>query len=484
MQVLRTSAPDWVEAIPDDLLAELAQDEEHLRIMRKLGLKSYICVPLKTRTTTLGVLTFVTAESGRIYNANDLRAAEDLAYRAVIAIENASLLAALKESDRRKDEFLAILAHELRNPLAPVRNAVQILRAKGPLVPELQWARDVIDRQVDQMTRLVDDLLDVSRITQGKIELRKQRVELRTVVNAALEASHPLIEQCGHTLSVELPTDPIFLEADATRLAQVLLNLLNNAIKYTERGGRIWLTAECAGEQVVIRVKDTGIGIPTEMLPRVFDMFAQVERSIERAQGGLGIGLTLVQRLVALHGGTVEAKSQGLGAGSEFIMRLPLALVSDLSAQKGSDLSAQKGAVEAELPAAATLLRVLVVDDNQDSADSMAMFLRITGHEVRTVHDGLAAVEEATNFQPNVILLDIGLPKLNGYDAARHIREEHGDAVLLIALTGWGQEEDRRRSREAGFDHHLTKPIDFDDLDKLLADANPQAPQPRSLKFR
>ena len=256
-------------------------------------------------------------------------AAEDLASRAVIAIENANLVAALKESDRRKDEFLAMLAHELRNPLAPARNALQILRAKGSPAPELQWAREMIDRQIHQMTRLVDDLLDVSRITRGKIELRKELVELRSVVNDAIEASRPFIEKRGHTLSVDFPPETIVLDADPTRLSQVLQNLLNNAGKYMDDGGRIWLTARREKAQVVIGVRDTGIGIPVEMLPRIFEMFTQVDRSIERSQGGLGIGLTLVERLVSLHGGEVEAKSAGSGKGSEFIVRLPLAMVKE-----------------------------------------------------------------------------------------------------------------------------------------------------------
>ncbi|HYE74351.1 MAG TPA: ATP-binding protein, partial [Blastocatellia bacterium] len=369
---------------------------------------------------------------------------------------------ALKDADRRKDEFLAMLAHELRNPLAPIRNAVHILKKQETLATDLQWARDVIGRQVDQMTRLVDDLLDLSRITRGKIELRKERVELRSVVNDAVESSRPLIEELGHRLSVELPPQPVLLEADPTRLAQVLLNLLNNAAKYTERGGHIWLRAWQDNSQVVISVKDTGIGIPTTMLPRIFEMFAQVDRSLDRSLGGLGIGLTLVQQLVAMHGGDVEAHSQGPGKGSEFIVRLPVI------AEQAYAISSSP--VTNEPAPFVSRLRILVADDNQDSADSLALFLSITGHEVHTAHDGLTAVIEAERFQPNVILLDIGMPKLNGYEAARRIREQSGNNVLLIALTGWGQEEDRRRSKEAGFDHHLTKPVDFDALSRLLAE--------------
>jgi PAS domain S-box-containing protein len=378
-----------------------------------------------------------------------------------IATENASLLEALKEADHRKDEFLAILAHELRNPLAPVKNAVQILQAKGPPVPELQWARGVIDRQVRQLTRLVDDLLDVSRINKGKIELRKERAPLAEVVNGAVEASRPLIEKWGHKLTVALPAEPLFLEADQARLSQVVQNLLNNAAKYTEQGGRIWLTAERQGDQALIRVKDTGIGIPPAMLSRIFDMFTQVDRSLERSQGGLGIGLTLVQRLVELHGGTVKVVSPGPGKGSEFTIRLPIA-----PEVRGKEMQ-QPGADGEE--EAGSKRRILVVDDNKDAADSLAMLLRITGNEVHSAYDGLEAVGAVAAFQPDIVLMDIGLPKLNGYDAARRMREQpSGQGAVLIALTGWGQDEDRRRSKEAGFDYHMVKPVDPAELQGLL----------------
>jgi signal transduction histidine kinase/ActR/RegA family two-component response regulator len=379
-------------------------------------------------------------------------------------VESAKLVAALKESDHRKDEFLAILAHELRNPLAPVKHALQILRVKGPTAPELQWAREVIDRQIQQMARLVDDLLDVARISQGKIELRRARVALAAVLNSAVEAGRPLIEEAGHTLVVALPAEAVYLDADPARLSQVVLNLLNNAAKYTEPGGRISLSAERDGDDAVLRVADTGVGIPREMLARIFDMFAQADRSLERAQGGLGIGLTLVRRLVEMHGGTVKADSAGTGKGSEFTVRLP-------AAPAGAQLAgARPGPADEEDEVVTAVRRILVVDDNKDAADSLAMLLRMLGNEVHTAYDGVDAVGAASGFRPDVVLMDIGLPRLNGYDAARRIRDlrEHRPQVL-VALTGWGQEEDRRRSVEAGFDYHMIKPVELDELQRLLA---------------
>lgn len=459
MKVIRTGESEWVPIIPEILLRELSHDEEQLGVIRELGLKSFICVPLRSGSKTLGTISFITAESGRIYDVTDLAAAEDLAHRAVIAIENANLLMALKESDRRKDEFLAMLAHELRNPLAPIRNALQIFRGKGLPVPELQWATEVIDRQVHQMTRLVDDLLDMSRITSGKIELRKERIELAPVVNGVVDALRPLIDKWGHELTVTIPPQPIYLDADPTRLSQILSNLLNNAAKYTDHGGRIWLIAELEKDQILIRVKDTGVGIPCEMLPRIFEMFTQIDRTLERSEGGLGIGLTLVQQLVEMHGGSVEARSDGPGSGSEFVLRLPVA---KNAVKPGSTAECQ----DAKAPPC----RILVVDDNRDAADTLCMLLRMTGHDVHTAYDGLEAIGAAATFQPQVVLLDIGLPKLNGYNVARRLREQNGGSELvLVALTGWGQEEDRRRSKEAGFDHHLTKPPEFAELQKILA---------------
>ncbi|HEV8470339.1 MAG TPA: PAS domain S-box protein [Candidatus Limnocylindria bacterium] len=470
--VVRTGEPEWAASIPDEMLVGLAEGEEHLSTLRSLGLRSYICVPLKSRGDVLGAITFVTAESGRTYGADDVRAAEDLSRRAVMAIENARLLASLREADRRKDEFLAMLSHELRNPLAPIRNAVQIFRAKGSPVPELQWATELIDRQLHHMTRMVDDLLDVSRITQGKVELRKETVELATIVSSAVEASRPLIAKWGHDLTVTIPPRPIHLEVDPTRLTQMVSNLLNNAAKYTGHGGRIALTAEQEGGEVVIRVKDNGIGIPPEMLTGVFDLFTQVDRSVERAEGGLGIGLTLVRRLAEMHGGSVAAHSEGTGRGSEFVLRLPVGGAFRRAARKGTN--------DDQVQAPPVPLRILVVDDNLDAADSLGMVLRMMGHDVDTAHDGLEAMGAATAFRPDVILLDIGLPKLDGYQVARRIREQDGGAeIVLVALTGWGQEEDRHRSNEAGFDLHMTKPVDFKALQKLLVGVHAGSERPR-----
>ena len=369
---------------------------------------------------------------------------------------------ALREADRRKDEFLATLAHELRNPLAPVRNAIRILQLKGPPDPELQWAREVIERQIQQMTRLIDDLMDVSRISRNRLELRKELVELASVLRGAVEMSHPLLDRSSHELSLSLPPEPVYVEGDPTRLAQVFSNLLNNAAKYSEPKGRIAVTAECLGRDVVVSVRDHGIGIPSEMLPRVFDAFTQLDRSLERSRGGLGIGLTLVKRLVELHGGSVEARSDGDGRGSEFVVRLPIPTSHPVP---GSPVT-----LDDTLLKAPGRCRILIVDDASDVAESMGVLLDMLGYETRTACDGLAGLAAAAELRPDVALLDIGMPKMNGYELARRIREEAwGKDMVLIAVTGWGQEEDKRRSREAGFNHHLVKPLDPTALTKLLA---------------
>jgi PAS domain S-box-containing protein len=368
---------------------------------------------------------------------------------------------ALKEANRRKDEFLATLSHELRNPLAPLLNALEIVRREQNPRAAFEEVRDMMERQVQQLVLLVDDLLDVARISQGKIALREERLELAAIVQSALEMSRPLLEAAKHKLTVQLPP-PLYVVGDLTRLAQVLANLLNNAAKYTPEGGQIGLTAERKGDRAVVQVQDNGLGIPIEVMPHIFEMFTQVDRNLQRAQGGLGIGLTLVKRLVEMHGGAVEAFSEGNGKGSTFTVRLPLA------PPTGQALRAVQEEVTHEKKN--TTYRILVVDDIEDSAQSLAKLLQMTGHEVRTAHDGPSALEAAMSFVPEVVLLDIGLPGMSGYEVARRLRALPGlQDVVLVAQTGWGQEVDRHHSREAGFNHHLTKPIDFGVLCNYLA---------------
>jgi PAS domain S-box-containing protein len=376
----------------------------------------------------------------------------------------------LAEGDRRKNEFLATLSHELRNPLAPIRNALEVMQLADGDPAKLAQAQLVMERQLEQMVRLVDDLLDVSRITWGRVELRKQRVELRSVMQGAIEISRPLVTTAGHELVVRIPDESIVVEADPMRLAQVFANLLNNAVKYTEPGGKIWLTAERQGTEVVVVVKDTGIGIPEEALPKVFDMFTQIATQ-DRSRGGLGIGLALVHRLVAMHGGIVEAHSEGSGKGSEFVVRFPMPAAVGAVERAVGDGAAKSVRARTSGPAR----RILVVDDNRDSADSLAMLLEMHGHTTHTAYDGLAAVEAFGVFDPEVILLDIGMPRLNGLEAAQQIRlKPRGPDVVLVAMTGWGQDEDKVRAREAGFDHYLTKPVAPQDLQKLLTGLSEQ----------
>jgi signal transduction histidine kinase/ActR/RegA family two-component response regulator len=369
----------------------------------------------------------------------------------------------LADADQRKDEFLATLAHELRNPLAPISNAVELIgRANGDSAM-LEKARCMMERQVGQLVRLVDDLLDISRITRGKVQLRKERVELAGVVRDAIEAARPRIDAQAHELTVALPHEPVLLDADPTRLEQVISNLLNNAAKYTEKGGRIWLTAERQAGDVIVSVRDTGIGIAAEHLAHIFEMFSQVSPALERSHGGLGIGLALVKGLVELHGGSVQAQSSGAGFGSEFTVRLPIVEAAVSAPQQPDD--------RREQCRCGKKCHVLIADDLRDSVESLAMMLHMAGHDVHTAHDGLEAVQAAAVFHPDVVVLDIGMPRMNGYEAARHIRKQPwGQKMVLVALTGWGQEEDRRRSLEAGFNHHLTKPVKPAALEQLLAD--------------
>jgi len=376
----------------------------------------------------------------------------------------------LLTADRRKDQFLAMLAHELRNPLAPIRNAVELMRQVESTDPTFQPSREMVERQVKHLARLVDDLLDVSRLTQGSIRLRKEVVDLGSVIERAVDATHSLIESRGHTLSLALPAPPIRLEADAARIEQVVTNLLNNSAKYTMPGGHIWLSAERQGEEAVIRVRDNGIGVPPDVLARVFEPFVQCDGSLARSEGGLGIGLTLARSLIEMHGGTVEAHSPGLGQGSELVVHLPIRVAAGLPEPPPSR--------ETSSFTAARPVRVLVVEDNLDAAESLATLLRLWGHDVRMVHDGLDALDAARAYQPEVVLLDIGLPGLDGYQVAERLRSEIGlDQALLVAMTGYGQPEDRRRSHEAGIHHHFVKPVEPFVLRNLLATvATPAAP--------
>jgi signal transduction histidine kinase/ActR/RegA family two-component response regulator len=384
----------------------------------------------------------------------------------------------LAESDRRKTEFLATLAHELRNPLAPLSSGLQVMRLSASDPAAIERTRGMMERQINHMVHLVDDLLDIARISTGKVDLKKERVDLQTVIASAVETSLPLIEAGRHELSVQVPDEEMFLDVDLTRVAQVVSNLLNNAAKYTPARGRIGLAAHREDDFVVISVTDTGIGIPPSSMPTVFEMFTQVGRNMERAQGGLGIGLSLVRRLVELHGGTVSAASDGVGRGSTFTVRLPLvpdkprgALAAPVAAPAAAAPAAPVAAAAPAAPQDAEQgLRVLVVDDNIDAADTLGALLDMNGHATRVANDGYQAIEMAQEFQPQVVFLDIGLPGMNGYEVARKLRETPGvERAFLVALTGWGTREDRERSSEAGFDHHLTKPADMNAVETLLS---------------
>jgi CheY-like chemotaxis protein len=373
-----------------------------------------------------------------------------------------TLVAALRESDRRKDEFLATLAHELRNPLAPVRNAIHILQAQTSLSPEMRWAAEVITRQVAHMKHLIDDLMDVSRITRGSLELHLRRLTLDEVLRCAVEETRPLIDASGHELTVDLPAEHLYLDADLVRLAQVFSNLLHNAAKYTPRGGRIVVTANRQSSDVVVSIRDNGIGIPKPMLERIFEPFVQLDDSLERSQGGLGIGLALAKKLVCQHGGTIEARSEGIGKGSEFLVRL--------TASEAGNTPVDAVAEPHGFTIARARARVLIADDHTDWVVTLTVLLTDVGYEVRTAADGRRAFEVAADFQPDIALLDIGMPQLNGYDIASRIRSQAwGRNVLLIAVTGWSDVEHRQRATEAGFDHYLTKPVDLDTLSSLLS---------------
>jgi PAS domain S-box-containing protein len=367
----------------------------------------------------------------------------------------------LREADRRKDEFLATLSHELRNPLAPLRNALEVLRRSGSDARVQERALAIMGRQLHQLVRLTDDLLDVSRITTNRLELRREHIDLRAVLASAVETTQPLLDAAGHLLTVDVPPEPLWIDADFTRVAQAFANLLNNAAKYTERGGRIAVSAWLEDGEVVATIADSGIGIDARLMPRIFDMFMQLDRSSDRARSGLGIGLALAKRLIHLHDGEIEARSEGHGRGTTFVVRLPAT----------TPRTGLADAPEAE-PITAASCRVLIAEDIPDAAEMLRLMVESMGHEVRVAADGVQAVSLAREFAPRIALLDIGMPRMDGYEAARQIRATLGTSVMLVALTGWGQEEDHRRARDAGFDRHLTKPADPQVLEALIAAAS------------
>jgi signal transduction histidine kinase/DNA-binding response OmpR family regulator len=440
-----------------------------------LALRSAVAVPLMIGERALGVLMVGAEQAPAGHETRDWAALEELASRAAIAFENAQLYrslqaeiverraaeAELQEANRRKDEFLAMLSHELRNPLAPIRNALEVMRRIAPPDAKFIWAGDVMDRQVRHMTRLVEELLDVARISQGKIALNKEPVDLAKVIAQSVEIAQPFIDARGHQLSVTLPDAPVWMQGDFARLAQVVSNLLHNAAKYSEDGGRIQLELMLENSEAVIVVRDNGIGIDAALLPRIFDLFAQGSRSLDRLQGGLGVGLTLARRLVELHGGRLEASSDGTKKGAEFRVYIPcVSVVQDSDAQD-------------RRPAAPPVRgrRILIVDDNQDAAESIAQYLQLEGHEVKAVGDGLQALACVPVFAPQIVILDIGLPVLSGYEVARRMRQMPvTERALLVALTGYGQKEDQMRAMEAGFDRHFVKPTDPRALVELIAE--------------
>jgi signal transduction histidine kinase len=443
--------------------------------------RSAIMVPLRLEGEVVGVVQAM-ADADQVYTSADLELLEGISLLLAVALENARLYRraqdeieerrraesdlrrteeALREVDRRKDEFLATLGHELRNPLSPIRNAVELLQRPATSDVDARWSHQVIERQVVHLTRLIDDLLDVGRITQGKLELRRETVEVHDLLAGVVEPIHHGLEAAGQHLTVRRAAGPVLVHADPIRLAQVFSNLIDNAIKYSAPGGRIDLLVERGADQVEISVEDDGAGITAEHLPNVFGLFYQADRSSQRTQAGLGIGLTLARRLVEMHDGTIEAFSDGPGRGSRFVVRLP--------AVAGAEAPAARARVRSTEPMGS--LRVLVADDNRDSADSLAMLLEVSGHEVHVSYDGEEAVRLAAEVRPEVLLLDIGMPRLDGYQVATRLRgEPWGAELVIIATTGWGQEQDRTRSRETGFDAHLVKPVDLEALMQLISE--------------
>lgn len=462
VQALRSGEAQFIADLPDALLTNIARDQTHIDLLRALDPKSIISIPLRVRDRTIGTITFVATEPSRRYTPGDVRFAEELARSVAIAIDNAHLFNSVKTADRQKDEFLAMLAHELRTPLAAIRYATEVARL--PEVDPKVELLDIVERQVQNLVRLIDDLLDISRISRGKILLRREYLDASVIARRAVASVRPILEGKNHELDFELAEEPMPIYADPMRAEQTVVNLLTNAVKYTHDGGRISLRVYPEDQEVVIRIKDTGIGIAPEILPRVFDLFTQADQSLDRSQGGLGVGLAVTRRLVEMHGGTVAAHSEGVGHGSEFTLRLPLC---DAVPPEDSTIP-----IRAERPA--TSLRILVVDDNRDTADTEALLLRAHGHQVEVAHDGPTALELAHQFRPHVFLLDLGLPGLNGYEVAVRLRKEGFANEPLIAISGYGQPDDRERCRQAGFDHHLVKPVENSALLALLREVEPE----------
>jgi PAS domain S-box-containing protein len=462
---------DAGRAAQTTMITDVAQDERtslHVESYRRVGVRSFVAAPLLRDGTLISALVLAGAEP-REWNEREVSLINMVAERTWLAVEKLRLDEALRasdealrEADRRKDEFLATLAHELRNPLSLVRNVVTLQQNRTIPLPDPHWGQDIIDRQVKYLTRLTDDLFDVSRITREKLTLQKEPLDLTEIIKAAVESSRTLIDQRQHELTVTMSQESIYVDADRLRLTQVFMNLLNNAAKYTPGPGHIWLNVEQAGDTVVVRIKDTGVGIAAESLPHVFELFYQVDRSYTRSEGGLGLGLTLVHRLVELHGGKVEVRSEGMNRGSEFTVQLPVT-----THRPEFESMAQDLVDDNVLPMRTR--RILVADDFPQSAATLARLLEKDGNEVQIAEDGVAAVEAAAEFLPDVVLMDIAMPRLDGYQAAQRIRQQPwGKQMILIALTGWGQQQDRRRTQEAGFDAHLTKPVNYDAIMTLL----------------
>ncbi len=464
--LLNASLTDLGEALLEEVVARVQSSGKpetiqrdplgttsRIALPRGLSAHALMLVPLVVRGRRVGVLTLGLEAAARSFEADTHAMVAELASRGATALDNALLFRKIQDEDQRKNEFLAMLAHELRNPLAPISNAVHILRVSDDDAGKLAWARELIARQLKQLVRLVDDLLDVSRITRGKIELKIESVDVEQVIHEAIETSRPSIDAQRHTLSLQLPNEPLQVRGDYARVAQILSNLLNNAAKYTPRGGRVSLSATQEDGEAVFRVRDSGVGIPHEFLSSIFDPFTQVDRSLARSHGGLGIGLTLVRRLVEMQNGSVTVRSEGRNRGSEFTVRLPLAPPGDV-AKAAASATAQPVLSPAGL-------RVLVVDDNHDVADSTASVMRMNGCDVHVAYDGKAALEFVQRLRPDAVLLDIGLPTIDGYLVAEHIRAQpENGRTMIVAVSGYGQEQDRERSKSVGFDYHVVKPID------------------------